>query len=849
MKKRFFNGFLAVAMLIASVGTFVSCKDHEEDNYSDLKGQLAEQNATLRELIDAQIANLQSQIKKLEEAQIACKQECAAKIAELQAYSAATYETKEHANAVYDKLNNDIAALKTVDAQLSLAIETLKTTTKEAIDKANGRIDEVLSVINDIQIALAKAESLAQKAFDQAQENKNTIEIWTPKWESTMKDASDALAKAIANEEMIKNLIKSHEDYEASAGAKDAEMAERIDSIVNALKDFQNSEALDAVREMAEKAYNDAVAYTNLQIGAVNEKINTLNSTIAELKAAYADADKKLADELKTVKDGVDALTQRVNANEQAVAKMTGEIEALWNALKSQVTGIILQGTYNPVLGSAALPLDIRSNILAAFYGEAMGYGLEFPTSRPGYYVDQSIAEGIGESLSILGKIEKESYDSGEILFGEEGNAGSLYLTINPNTVDFTGVELPVVNSLDEEAGVKLSGLQKSWHKLTFGYTRADNGFYEAKATINEASLETIKKISIEDIKNVATDLIGKGVSVSTIANTLYNTLNEIEMDAHGVKATWNDGVQDHSVYSQYGIAAAAIKPLGFSFGKEFNYKKVPGIDRAENLVGKIIDKINVDFPDFDFEMSEFKIQQVEIVKLDDKTLAKFKVEIKDENGKVIDTIDLTEAIEDLYGNMTAPIEDINAMLADLQAYIDDVNNLIGEMKKVTDIEDNINNIKGDIKTELSKYLDNFNSKLCNIINSTNKALRPVLLVKTKEGYGKLSQAANIPTRVSGTKFIVSPTSYTAEYLAPAFKKFVAVTNVSKGNVSAKDGDATCMSILKAANSQEGYAKVIDGGKQLMEFTAEEGYVYEFLYMAADYYGFVDAKKFYVVAE
>jgi len=62
MKKRFFNGFLAVAMLIASVGTFVSCKDHEEDNYSDLKGQLAEQNATLRELIDAQIANLQSQI-------------------------------------------------------------------------------------------------------------------------------------------------------------------------------------------------------------------------------------------------------------------------------------------------------------------------------------------------------------------------------------------------------------------------------------------------------------------------------------------------------------------------------------------------------------------------------------------------------------------------------------------------------------------------------------------------------------------------------------------------------------------------------------------------------------------
>lgn len=892
MKKRFFNGFLAVAMLIASVGTFVSCKDHEEDNYSDLKGQLAEQNATLRELIDAQIANLQSQIKKLEEAQAACKQECAAKIAELKGFVVDNYETKEHANAQYEKLANEIAALKAADAQLSLAIEELRKTTKEAIDRLDGRIDatnsridEVLKLISDIQIAVNKADALAQSAYDLAKKafdlateantkaleafekavnNETIISIWTPKWEQTMKDASEALAKALANELAIANLLKTHQEFEA----KDAALSARIDSLANVIKNLQVTQDLEGVRKMIEDAFNDAIRYTDTQIAIVQKQIEALNKDvegletkvnglevkISELQKAYEAADEQLKKEIKAVDDKVTALESRVKANELAIAEITGEIDEIWNALKAQVTGIVLQGTYNNILGSINLPLNVNSNILAAYYGEAGSEGLEFPTARPKYYVNPDNVILTSADLKILGSIETFTSNSGDVLVGAEGNAGTLYMTINPNTVDFSGVVLPLVNSLDEDAGVVLSGLEKSSQKLTFGYTRADNGFYEAKATINEANISKVKTISIEDFKSVASDVVGGNRSLSTIVNALYNALNEMEMDANGVKATWNDGTQDHTVYSQYGIAAAAIKPLGFSFGSDFDYSlSIPGLESAEKLVSKILDKIKIELPNFDFEMHDFEIKDLEIIELDNSELAaNFKVEIKDKNGELIETVDFTKGIKEIYGDATAPLDDVNKLLADLRLYLDDVNDVIEQLKKVNDIEDDIENIKGDIKSEISKYFDIFNKKFSNIINSINKALRPVLLVKTESGYHKLSQSVSIPTRIEGTKFIVAPTSYTAEYLAPAYKKFVAVTNVYKVSdlsVNAQGGDASCLAALNAANKQTDYAKVLDGGKQLMEFNAEEGYVYEILYTAADFYGYVDAKKFYVVAE
>ena len=73
--------------------------------------------------------------------------------------------------------------------------------------------------------------------------------------------------------------------------------------------------------------------------------------------------------------------------------------------------------------------------------------------------------------------------DADEMIIGEEGNAGTLYMTVNPNTVDFSGTSFSLVNSQDEFSGVTLDTITKSDEVLNFGYSRAaNNGFYEAKA-------------------------------------------------------------------------------------------------------------------------------------------------------------------------------------------------------------------------------------------------------------------------------------------------------------------------------------------------------------------------------
>lgn len=886
MKKKIIRGFLVMALLVASVGSFVSCKDYEEDNYSDLISK----NASLKELVEKYKTELDNAISELKTAQEACRTMCQNKHAELDA-TIATLETKEHAYAEYERLNNEIAALKTIDGQLAQRIADAEA--EIALLKAKDV--EHTTAINNLQTELTNVKVTAEAAKNLADANKLEIEAlktvvvniqtditnlqtWTQTWQSTLESVAGIKAQADANKALIDSLIAAHKDCHDKFAAEDAKLGVRIDSIVNALKDFATKQELAEVAAQAKQYYDDAIAYTNLQIGAVNEKLNTLNATIAELKEAYKVVDKELQGQIDAIKAGVEALEARVAANEQAIANLT-------DALKKQITGIIIQATHNPVFGSFALPINLQSNVLAAYYGYAGSHGVAFPTMKPRYYVDQDNVLLTDKDLEMLGVAEQKLVEGGEIILGDEGNAGKVYLTINPNTVDFTGVELPLVNSLDENSGVMLSGLEKSNHKLSFGYnTRANNGFYEAKASIDPAVIEDVKlKINFGELKEVAKDIVnGNGINVSNVAKTVANQLSAFEMDANGVKASWTDAYGEHSVYSQYAIAATAIKPLSMAFGKDFNYTKVPGIDRIENLAATIIDKVNIDLPDFNIQLTELDIDTIDIVSLDEDLVAKFKqivtidttivvkgqtvvIDAKDAYGNAINVepvviadklveiiltreIDMTEQIKEIYGNVTDPIKDINVMLKDLKEYVADVNDLVGELNKIQDIEVSIDNIKGDLKAEISKYLDKFNSKFCNLINSTNKALRPVMLIKTTDDFAKVSQAKNKPTRVNGTDFTLVATSYTAELMAPSFKKLVGVTNVIKDGKSAQDGDADCKAALDAANAGD-LATVVDGSQIKFNASLQKGYVYEIVYTAVDYHGLVDAKKFYVVCE
>ena len=97
MKKKFINGMLLVAMFFATMGSFVSCKDCDEDAYAEL----AYQNASLKELVEAQVKALNDQIDALKQAQKECKENCEAWKAEIklwQEYVKNNYVTVEAYN-------------------------------------------------------------------------------------------------------------------------------------------------------------------------------------------------------------------------------------------------------------------------------------------------------------------------------------------------------------------------------------------------------------------------------------------------------------------------------------------------------------------------------------------------------------------------------------------------------------------------------------------------------------------------------------------------------------------------------------------------------------------------------
>jgi hypothetical protein len=131
--------------------------------------------------------------------------------------------------------------------------------------------------------------------------------------------------------------------------------------------------------------------------------------------------------------------------------------------------------------------------------------------------------------------------------------------------------------------------------------------------------------------------------------------------------------------------------------------------------------------------------------------------------------------------------------------------------------------------------------------------LQATLVYEGNSGnYARVSSMKSAPTvfKVSGgNAIILHPTSLSAEIIAPAYKKFVGVTNVFKNSdlsKSAQGGDANCLAAAKSANSAKYIDEVIDGSRYGVPFVGQAGYTYEIAYAALDFQGKVSMRKYYI---
>jgi len=362
--------------------------------------------------------------------------------------------------------------------------------------------------------------------------------------------------------------------------------SDSIRTLYNALlgwgDDWQN--AMQELKKIANTVGNDSTKW--------NEAADFLN-----LKAAKIFHDKYLQGgqmEIKTLDD-------MIKGTEIVFDSVHRDVDNLLGTFKKQITGININGTYNPVFGTLSMPTNTTSNVLAAFYG-AVDKDVTFPSCDGGYYVNNEALydEDDFELIAANGGLPKDVTKKGLTISKADDNAGTLYVTVNPGNLDFEGTDffLRQSGNTNEEVPVTLSPLKPSEKVLTFGYTRgttieklADKGFYELQAKIEPEDVKDLKvNINLRDFKEPVKNLINDAkalaseiknnhtVSRGSIVSDLAQLAAKIYANSSDIaprlamQAEWQDTTGHRVVSSDFNIAAVAVSPLGFSTLPTFNF-------------------------------------------------------------------------------------------------------------------------------------------------------------------------------------------------------------------------------------------------------------------------------------
>lgn len=570
---------------------------------------------------------------------------------------------------------------------------------------------------------------------------------------------------------------------------------------------------------------------------------------------------------LTAVHDTLDKVKVRVDTLYARLARLEDKVEDLYNAEQKRITSLYVQGALNPTFGYFALPGGIKNNILMGYHGKAT-YSTSFPAddSDNSACVNEAMALTSAE-LARLGSGFQESIAGGSPIPADTVKLGKLYLTINPNEVELdTTYKFALVNSIGEVSKAVLDSLKPCSDKLQFGYTRAEgsesNGFYEADVYVLPADVESIKpevKVEADQLKAIAQKLKNRQLDLGGIAGAVFQ-LFQTKLDAEAVRTTWTDSLGTHNITSYYDVAATAIKPLSYNamngLGSGYSF---PHINPIGDLSSFVPSFTMPDFGTINIGGASISIADV-VLTIPGSINVTYSA-----LGGVPATVDLTDfkaALQhDLDGFVDATeasIEaQIDAIIASIQAEVNaKLASMSGQMQ--SSINDMLNDLSNNIGSSFNGYISKMNAVI-NKINALTSRLNAVLSsgagaflqpLLVYEGADKsmhpMSTDKNLPSTFVGSGNItLYPTSYSAELLAPAYKKFVAVVNAWANDDASK---ATVQSAIDAANSGD-FKTVFDGSQYGINFVGQAGYTYEIYYSGIDYDGYISAQRFYVTVK
>lgn len=618
-------------------------------------------------------------------------------------------------------------------------------------------------------------------------------------------------------------------------------------------------------------------------------KLTELNKWLGELKETNRDLasaiDARIQANMEVIKDGVFADTARVNAaiqGSQAYKNLKGQVDGV-DARVSALERLRL--TDSIAAKKITDALDHRLDSVSGSLSNALNILLEQKldgitvnaTENPvtGYWNASFTGLNLKLASSFYGVAAEGNEDwdvKANQVLGKGGNAGYLYVSLNPTEIDPSLVKVELVNSQGEPAkGFELGEIDNTDKVLTFGTKAATvsaNGFYQVPVIASDpqndgvefdkGALAAAAKNALNELRNPKEN----DLDLSMIASALYKNIPVLT--AYGVKAEYylyNPDTQNlelhktikHAV-SDYDIAAVAVKPVSFNFLKDNATLDKLSDWAVENFrlpsLSSKLDKF-ADALDVKVTLSADKqnINVYTIVALMDVTAEQDPTtksvwfykdgekiegsEIKNAELTTVTTTTLNTGTEEVHTQYVYKITTTDSTIADV---VDELNTQIAG--KLEPIKNDINKV-GDKWENVIAKVNPLLKKVASKIGSANKLLQPTILYVDQNG--NPNTLSTIGGRLGGTRFVgtgattLYPTSWTAELFAPAYKKSISV--LEKGaTVTLADGTTSA-------------AEPFDGSINKVIFNATKAGVYTIVYKAIDYSGVEVEKTFNVVVE
>lgn len=790
MKRQVTSILLFSALLVGGASTFVSCKDTESDALYDSNGKVAE-------VIAKQAKDISDLADKL------------------------ANETKDRKDA--DQVFTDF--------------------------------------INDKAV---KIKETADKAWAQAQENKTKIGELTTKISGLQTQLGDLLALAgrvQGLEDKVKTLENQFNEFkpckcdftELERKYNELKTQQDLDRArIKAIEDGRTT--LDAELDRINTTLDGKVDQTTFddlqrQVEANERNISANETEINKLRNKFADyVERSYLTNNYYTKDDVDnAITNASTALEGEISaletRLTTQLNSLFNAMANEVTGVILNRFYSPILGSYKDMMGTEARFLGAYYGYA-------------------------EDNATIGNEDIQKEDL--LLDDAKDNAGSIGVYINPANKNFEGLKFKIVDSQGNVTPFIATAI-KNDKVEHYGYTRAgaENttpNYYLLKISVDPNRLDELKtwtSADVESLKGVAQNILNKlkdrnnNLNLTEIANTLYKTFNNRLTEYHlALEQKLTDGTnKDLNVtIADKDFAATVIKPLSYKFlsgGINYDIKDIPTLEskglyiKTDNLKWSNLGHIDDMTQEIEFEVPDASTMTIDGNKVE-ITATGAIVWTKDEHGN-----DVKNNINDLkdvkvnvngitfksgaikYNNRTQVVS-VTVSMAQFNNMIDQINSQVGNMLgTVTDLANKVNgfvsNIDGNFINRVNSYIHKCNYWLDN----ANKFLQPAMFATDGNNWVKLPTIASGATYVKMTNgkanVLLLPTSYTLEYLAPAYKKYITVKDPSGATVTG-----------------ENIGEVISGNIHKAGFTATKEGVYTISYDAVDYTGGKVNKKFFI---